>query len=54
MKPDRGGPDVFKIEIPDTSLIIRLWNGGVENLGQYLLDFFDLETGEPQFLSSLI
>lgn len=47
MKPERGGPGVFKIKIPDTPLVIRLWDGGAEKMGQYLLDYFDPEVNTP-------
>lgn len=47
MKPERGGPGVFKINIPGTTLLIRLWDGGAERMGQYLLDYYDYEDLTP-------
>ena len=32
---------MFTVPIPNTDLVIRMWDGGMEHYGQYCLDFYD-------------
>jgi len=43
-KPKSGATDVFTYHIPGSPLSIRIWDGGMESDGQYMLDFFDCAT----------
>lgn len=44
--PDPDQP-VLYFNIPDSDLIIRLWSGGLESLGQYMFDFFHASARTP-------
>lgn len=43
-KPKSGAADVYTYQIPGSPLSIRIWDGGMESDGQYMLDFFDRAT----------
>ena len=43
-KPKRGATDVLIYQIPGLQLSIRIWGGGMETDGQYMLDLFDPAT----------
>ena len=32
---------MFTVPIPNTDLVIRMWDGGMEHYGQYCLDFYN-------------
>jgi hypothetical protein len=43
-KPKNGATDILTYQIPGSPLSIRIWDGGMESDGQYMLDFFDRAT----------
>ncbi|KAK7694146.1 hypothetical protein QCA50_001326 [Cerrena zonata] len=46
-KPVAGELDVHLVDIPDDTLAIRLWAGGMADQGIYLLDFFNVVEDMP-------
>jgi len=46
-KPQLDDGDVLYCRIPDSTLTIRIWSGGMEQYGTYCLDFFDVVERTP-------
>jgi len=42
-KPEPDDPDVTYLLIPGSHLVLRVWDGGLEQLGRYCFDIFDID-----------